>query len=204
MMAFWIVFTVGIELKGRLLPAGGSFGQVGHRASQVPLALWGMMVAHLGVAVFSFGVAMVKTYETERDVKMGPGDTTEIGGYVFKMTGLREVQGPNYAAMRATIDITRNGAPVSTLQPEKRIYRVQTNPMTEAAVDTNAVRDLYISMGEQLPTGEWIVRVQHKPFITWIWGGCLLMMAGGVLAMSDRRYRQRKTATAAAGLEAAV
>jgi cytochrome c-type biogenesis protein CcmF len=163
-----------------------------------------MMLAHAGVAAFAFGVAMVKTYETERDVKMGPGDTTEIGGYAFKMTGLREVQGPNYVAMRATIDVTRSGAPVSTLQPEKRIYRVQQNPMTEAAVDTNAVRDLYISMGEQLPTGEWIVRVQHKPFITWIWGGCLLMMAGGVLAMSDRRYRVRKTATAGAPQEVAA
>jgi cytochrome c-type biogenesis protein CcmF len=204
MMAFWIVFTVGIELKSRLLPAGGTFGQVGHRAGQVPLALWGMMVAHLGVAVFSFGVAMVKTYETERDVKMGPGDTTEIGGYVFKMTGLREVQGPNYAAMRATVEITQGGKPVATLQPEKRIYRVQTNPMTEAAVDSNPLRDLYISMGEQLPTGEWIVRVQHKPFITWIWGGCLLMMAGGVLAMSDRRYRVRKTAAAGATQEVAA
>jgi len=163
-----------------------------------------MMVAHLGVAVFSFGVAMVKTYETERDVKMGPGDTTEIGGYVFKMTGLREVQGPNYVAMRASIDITQGGQPVATLQPEKRIYRVQQNPMTEAAVDSNPVRDLYISMGEQLPTGEWIVRVQHKPFINWIWGGCLLMMAGGLLAMSDRRYRVRKTAAAAATQEVAA
>jgi cytochrome c-type biogenesis protein CcmF len=204
MMAFWIVFTVGIELKSRLLPAGGSLGQIGHRAGQVPLALWGMMAAHLGVAVFAFGVAMVKTYEAERDVKMGPGDSTEIGGYAFKMTGLREVQGPNYVAMRASIEVSRGSTLIATLEPEKRIYRVQQNPMTEAAVDSNVVRDLYISMGEQLPSGEWIVRVQHKPFIVWIWGGCLLMMAGGVLAMSDRRYRVRKAAAAAAPEEVAA
>ncbi len=204
MMAFWIVFTVGIELKSRVLPAGGSFGQIGHRASQVPLALWGMMAAHLGVAVFAFGVAMVKTYETERDVKMGPGDTTEIGGYAFKMIGLREVQGPNYVAMRASIEVSHGSTLLATLQPEKRIYRVQQNPMTEAAVDSNPLRDLYISMGEQLPTGEWIVRVQHKPFIVWIWSGCLLMMAGGLLAMSDRRYRVRKSAAAAATREVAA
>jgi len=198
LMAYWIVASLGVDLKARLLPAGGSLGQIGHRASQIPLAMWGMLAAHLGVAAFAFGVAMVKTYETERDVKMGPGDSTEIGGYSFKMTGLREVQGPNYVAAQGSIEISKGGTLLATLLPEKRIYRVQQNPMTEAAVDSNALRDLYISMGEQLPSGEWIVRVQHKPFIVWIWGGCLMMMAGGVLAMSDRRYRVKKTARAAA------
>jgi len=198
LMAYWIVASLGVDLKARLLPAGGSLSQIGHRASQIPLAMWGMLAAHLGVAAFAFGVAMVKTYETERDVKMGPGDSTEIGGYSFKMTGLREVQGPNYVAAQGSIEISKGGTLLATLLPEKRIYRVQQNPMTEAAVDSNALRDLYISMGEQLPSGEWIVRVQHKPFIVWIWGGCLMMMAGGVLAMSDRRYRVKKTARAAA------
>ncbi len=198
LMAFWIVASLGVDLKDKLLPAGGSFKQVGHRAGQIPLAMWGMLAAHLGVAAFAFGVAMVKTYETERDVKMGPGDSTEIAGYRFKMTGLREVPGPNYAAMQGTIEVSQGDRVIATLLPEKRIYRVQSNPMTEAAVDSNPLRDLYISMGESLPTGEWIVRVQYKPFIVWIWGGCLMMMAGGVLAMSDRRYRVKKAATAAA------
>ena len=152
------------------------------------------------LAAFAFGVAMVKTYETERDVKMGPGDTTEIAGYRFKMTGLREVQGPNYIAAQGSIEVSRGGQLVATLQPEKRVYRVQQNPMTEAAVDSNPLRDLYISMGEQLPSGEWIVRVQYKPFIVWIWGGCLIMMLGGALAASDRRYRVRKTEPAAVAL----
>jgi cytochrome c-type biogenesis protein CcmF len=166
--------------------------------------MWGMMAAHLGVAAFAFGVAMVRTYETERDVKMGIGDTTEIAGYSFKMTGLRDVQGPNYVAARGTIEVSRNGSPMATLYPEKRIYRVQSNPMTEAAVDSNALRDLYISMGERLPSGEWIVRVQYKPFIVWIWGGCLMMMAGGLLAMSDRRYRVKQGARAAARTQEAA
>ena len=198
LMAFWIVGSLAVDLKQRLLPAGGTLGQIVHRARQLPLAMLGMMAAHLGVAAFAFGVAMVKTYETERDVKMGPGDSTEIAGYSFKMTGLLEVQGPNYQAAQGRIEVSRGGQPLATLYPEKRIYRVQTNPMTEAAVDSNALRDLYISMGEQLPSGEWIVRVQYKPFIVWIWGGCLMMMAGGLLAMSDRRYRVAKTARAAA------
>ena len=160
-----------------------------------------MLVAHLGVAAFAFGVAMVKTYEIERDVKMGPGDTTELAGYTFRMNGLTEVQGPNYVAMRGDMEILRDGHIVGLLHPEKRIYRVQQNPMTEAAVNTNPLRDLYVSMGEQLPGGAWVVRVQYKPFITWIWGGCLVMMAGGMLAASDRRYRQRQAQAARSAAE---
>ena len=156
----------------------------------------GMLVAHLGVAMFAFGVAMVKTYGTERDVKMGPDASTEVAGYRFKMVSVQQVAGVNYNAMQGLIEVSKGGAVLATLQPEKRIYRVQTNPMTEAAVDSNLLRDLYISMGEQLPGGEWIVRVQHKPFIAWIWIGCLVMMLGGGLAASDRRYRSRQTRTA--------
>jgi cytochrome c-type biogenesis protein CcmF len=161
-----------------------------------PRAWWGMLVAHLGIAVFAFGVTMVKTYDLERDVKMGPGDSTELNGYVFRMTGLKDVRGPNYEAVQATIAVETGGRTLVTLHPEKRVYRVQRNPMTESAVHSNGWRDLYVSMGEMLPTGEWIVRVQHKPFVSWIWGGCLVMMAGGLLAMSDRRYRSRKTVVA--------
>ena len=156
----------------------------------------GMMVAHLGVALFAFGVAMVKTYETERDVKMGPDSHTEIAGYHFRMLSLRNVQGANYSAARGEIEVSRGGRVIATLSPEKRIYRVQSNPMTEADVDSNLLRDLYVSMGEQLPNGDWIVRVQHKPFIALIWIGCLVMMLGGGLAASDRRYRVRQTRTA--------
>ena len=205
-MAFWIVITLLVDLKPRLLPAGGSVGQVLHRARMVPVAMWGMMLAHFGVAAFSFGVAMVKTYETEKDVKMGPGDSTEVAGYVFRMNGFQEVQGPNYVAMQGQMEVTRDGRTIAVLRPQKRIYRVQQNPMTEAGVHSNAWRDLYVSMGEQLPGGEWVLRVQYKPFISWIWGGCLLMMAGGVLAMADRRYRQRSSAgaRAAVGAEAAA
>ena len=198
-MAFWIVFTLASDLKPRLLPAGGSVGQVLHRARMVPVAMWGMMLAHLGVAAFAFGVAMVNTYQSERDVKMGPGDSTEVAGYRFEMKGFREVPGPNYAAMRGTLEITRDGQPVGTLHPEKRIYRVQSNPMTEAAVHGNLWRDLYVSMGEQVEGGAWVVRVQYKPFISWIWGGCLVMMLGGLVAISDRRYRVKQNAAAAAG-----
>ncbi|HET6787782.1 MAG TPA: cytochrome c-type biogenesis CcmF C-terminal domain-containing protein, partial [Aquabacterium sp.] len=185
-MSFWIVSTMALDLWEKMRPAQG--------LRRLPRAMVGMMVAHLGVAVFAFGVSMVRTYETERDVQMNIGDTTSVGGYVFTLRAVNEVQGPNYVAARADMEISRDGQPIRTLHPEKRVYRVQSNPMTEAAIDTGLTRDLYVSMGEQLDSGAWIIRVYHKPFVDWIWGGCLIMALGGVLAATDRRYRVRKVA----------
>jgi cytochrome c-type biogenesis protein CcmF len=159
----------------------------------------GMMTAHLGIAAFAFGVSMVNTYQVERDLKMEVGDTTEIAGYVFTFRGVREAQGANYVAAQGQVDVTRNGQPVSTMRPEKRVYRVQQNPMTEAAIDTGFTRDLYVSLGEPAGGNAWIVRVYYKPFVDWIWGGCLLMALGGLLAATDRRYRATRRAAAAEG-----
>jgi cytochrome c-type biogenesis protein CcmF len=192
-LALWIVGSIVVDVRAHL--RGGRGG--------LTRAWLGMTVAHLGVALFAFGVTMVKTYESERDVKMGPGDSSELGGYVFRMIDTRELQGPNYEAVQGRIEVaTRDGAVIALLQPEKRIYRVQRNPMTEAAVQRGPLRDLYVSMGEALPSGEWVVRLQYKPFISWVWGGCLVMIAGGLLAASDRRYRARREATAAQPAEA--
>jgi cytochrome c-type biogenesis protein CcmF len=192
LMAWWVVASVATELWGRIRPRDGA--GVMARAALVPRATVGMMVAHLGVAVFIFGVTLVKTYEVERDVKMGVGDTTTIEGLVFTFRGVREVNGPNYRAAQATVEVTQGGDKVASMLPEKRIYRVQRNPMTEAAIRTGFTRDIYVSLGEQVEGGAWIVRVYYKPFVNWIWGGCLLMALGGVLAATDRRYRNRAAA----------
>jgi cytochrome c-type biogenesis protein CcmF len=158
---------------------------------QLPRPMIGMMLAHLGVAVFIFGVTMVKTYEIERDVKMDVGDTTELRGYTFTFKGARDLRGPNYVAARATIEVSRNGERVTEMFPEKRVYRVQRNPMTEAAIFPMLTGDLYVSLGEPIgDSGAWVVRVYVKPFVDWIWGGCLLMALGGLVAATDRRYRR--------------
>ncbi|MBE7419002.1 MAG: heme lyase CcmF/NrfE family subunit [Ideonella sp.] len=206
-LAWWIVFSLATDLWERLRAGrgvgDGGVGSIVGRARQLPRAMLGMMLAHLGVAAFAFGVSMVKTYEVERDVKMASGDTTEIAGYVFTWRGVRDVQGPNYVAARGSVDITRNGKQVTTLQPEKRLYRVQQNQMTEAAIDTGFTRDLYVSLGEPVDNGRaWIVRVYYKPFVDWIWGGCVLMALGGLLAASDRRYRATRRATEGADASA--
>ena len=150
---------------------------------------YGMVLAHIGVGVFVVGVTVVKGYDAEKDVRMLPGDTVELNGYTFQLDEVSKANGPNYTAARAKMSVTRDGKPVSVLYPEKRIYAVQQMPMTEAAIDTGFTRDLYVSLGEPLENGAWLVRVQHKPFVDWIWAGCLIMALGGLLAASDRRYR---------------
>ena len=186
-LAAWIVAAAVTTLVDRVKNTGGSTG-VANRLRGTPRAWYGMLLAHVGVAVFVVGVTMVKTYEAEKDVRMAAGDTVELGGHVFRFEGVTDARGPNYLAARATVSVTRDGSAVTTLRPEKRVYRVQESPMTEAAIDYGFTRHLYVALSE--PVGDaWIVRVHYKPFVAWIWGGCVLMAIGGLLAASDRRYR---------------
>jgi cytochrome c-type biogenesis protein CcmF len=197
LLGWWIVASVLTDLWERVSPKGQGLGLMLRRTSQLTRATVGMMVAHLGVAVFIFGVTIVKTHEVERDVKMKPGDYTTIGNLRFTLREFKDVQGPNYQAVRGLVDVTdvsRGDRLVARMQPEKRVYRVQTMPMTEAAIRTGLLRDLYVSLGEPVEGGAWIVRLYVKPFVDWIWGGCVLMALGGLLAATDRRYRQKKTA----------
>jgi cytochrome c-type biogenesis protein CcmF len=117
------------------------------------------------------------------------GDTVEVGGYTFRFNGSKKVPGPNYMSDMGNIDVLRNGEKVRTMEPEKRVYAASGMAMTEAAIDTAILRDLYVALGEPLENGAWVVRVYHKPFVDWIWFGCLLMAFGGALAVTDRRYR---------------
>ena len=173
-LAIWIAATCLISLRKGL---------------QQTRSHYGMVLAHLGVAVFVVGVTLVKGYESEQDAKMKPGDTVALGSHRFRLDAVKMVNGPNYRAAQAQVSVTRDGKPVAVLHPERRIYNVQEQTMTEAAIDTGLTRDLYVSLGDPLDGGAWLVKVQHKPFIDWIWGGCLIMALGGLLAASDRRYR---------------
>jgi cytochrome c-type biogenesis protein CcmF len=183
-LAFWVMATIAIDLRHRMFRGGGI-------KQQTP-SYYGMQLAHLGIAVFIIGVTLVKGYETERDVRMAPGDTVQAGGYTFRFDGVRETDGPNYRATQGRIIASdASGKAVAQLYPEKRNYHSSAMPMTEASIDTGLFRDLYVSLGEPIPDsdGAWAVRVYYKPFVDWIWAGCVLMALGGIFALSDRRYR---------------
>jgi cytochrome c-type biogenesis protein CcmF len=208
LLAAWIVAATIVTLLDRTRKQPGNVLQRLARAPRLlPRGEWGMLVAHLGVAVFIFGVTMVKTFEAEKDVKMAAGDETTLGGYTFRMQSMGEYQGPNYVALKAVVKASRNGSEVATLYPEKRLYTAQQMPMTEAAIDPGVTRDLYVSIGEAIDNNSYAVRVQVKPFVDWIWGGALIMALGGLLAATDRRYRlarqeQRAGHAALAGAKA--
>ena len=150
-----------------------------------------MSVAHLGLGVFVLGATVVKTYEIEKDLSMKPGQSVSVGNYEFKLIDTRNVAGPNYDAIEATVVVSRLGREITVLHPQKRTYRVQTNPMTEAGIDPGWNRDLFVAMGEPLGRGAWSFRLQYKPLVRFIWIGAVIMALGGLIGVTDRRYRVR-------------
>ena len=189
-MAYWIVASIVVDVVERLR-SGDRSQPVLARLRLWPRSVVGMWLAHLGVAVFAFGVSMVRTYEIEQDMTMSIGSSVELGGYRFTFGNVHAAQGPNYDAAQADMTVSRDGRVVAQMHPEKRIYRVQRTPTTEAAIQPGFTRDLYVSLGEMVRPDTWTLRLHVKPFVDWIWGGCLLMAAGGFLAVSDRRYLTR-------------
>jgi len=153
---------------------------------------WGMVLAHLGLAMTVWGIAFSQNYSVERDVRMSVGDTVQIADYDFTFKGISDANGPNYIGGKAQIDITYHGKQEATLFAEKRLYTVSKMPMTEAAIDWGFTRDLYVALGEKLENNAWALRLYYKPFIRWIWLGGLFMALGGLLCMFDRRYRFSK------------
>src|SRR6185295_15814709 len=152
-------------------------------------AFYGMHLAHIGVAVFIAGVTVVTSYQTERDVKMNRGDTVTVGGYIFQLKNLAQVQGPNYQGVRADVEVSKVGeAPFAIMHPEKHQFTTAQSVTSETAIDRSILRDLYLSLGDEVEGGAWTVRVYHKPLVNWIWGGALLMAIGGAFAVTDRRY----------------
>jgi cytochrome c-type biogenesis protein CcmF len=186
LLVFWIAATVAQNFWSRLRPSEGSGFFTKLRTTS--RSFYGMHLAHLGVAVFIAGVTVVTSYQTEKDVKMNVGDTVNVGGYDFRLRNLAQLQGPNYQAVRADIEVTKNGAPVAMMHPEKRAFTTAQSVTSETAIDRSIFRDLYLALGDEVGNGAWTVRVYHKPLVDWIWGGALLMAIGGAFAVSDRRY----------------
>ena len=181
----WVVAAAMLDPVKRLLRPGSA-------AMPFARAQWGMMFAHLGVGVFILGVTVTSSYSIETDSAASPGDRWEVAGYEFVFRDARQIQGPNFEAAEGEFEVRRNGSLVTILAPQKRVYRVQQSPMTEAAIDAGWSRDLFVALGEPLGGDSWSLRVQYKPLIRFIWLGALIMAFGGVLAVTDRRYRTQR------------
>ncbi|MGH8583135.1 MAG: heme lyase CcmF/NrfE family subunit [Gammaproteobacteria bacterium] len=197
MVAIWIVVTSLLALGERL----GRPRSISDLRRNLSRGFLGMLLGHLGLAVSIAGVTVTSLYGVERDVPLAVGESADLGDYRFRLERLEEVSGPNYHAVQGHVTVRRDEAVVTKLKPQKRIYRVQTSPMTEAGIDAGLTRDLFVALGEPLGDSKWSVRLQYKPLIRWVWLGGLLMALGGVLAASDRRYRIAAPPAPAAALD---
>lgn len=194
-MSFWIIVTTIMEIQQRVQPqmAAGKL-TIWQSLQKLTPSHWGMVCGHLGFAVSLIGIALVSAYNVERNVRMAVGDGITLQGYEFVFKGVSQKQGPNYSAEVAKVDVYQNNQKITTLEAEKRFYPVQRNVMTEAGIDSGFTRDLFVALGEQLKNGDWSLRIYVKPFINWIWLGAFIMAFGGVLSISDKRYRMTKLA----------
>jgi len=187
-LAVWVAIGSVQAIRSQMSPHRNRLDAL----RRLPAGVYGMALAHLGLAVTVVGAAMSSGYAVEQRLRMAPGESATVAGYTFRFEGVEQRAGPNYQASAGTFTVTRGGETVSRLSPEKRVYESGGKPMTEAGIDAGVTGDVYASLGEPLGgDGAWSVRLYHKPYVRWIWMGALLMGAGGALAVADRRYRSR-------------
>jgi cytochrome c-type biogenesis protein CcmF len=180
----WVILSAARDPVMRLFGKG----------PQLTRAMVGMQLAHIGVGFFVIGVTVTSAFSIETDQRIGLGESVTVGDYMIRFDDLRQTQGPNYSALQAEMTVTKDGVTQTVLHPEKRIYRVQTSPMTEADIDSRWGQHLFIALGDDLGQNAWSVRIQYKPLIRFIWFGCFVMALGGLVAVSYRRYRLREKA----------
>jgi len=184
-----VIETIGLWI---LLLLGKNWQLTVKDGWRVPSASYvGMVIGHAGIAIAMLGVVVTTYYSDGRDVRMEPGDSMSLGGYEFRFEKMSRINGPNYVSDQATFSVWRGETEMTTLRPEKRVYNVSRNVMTEADLDPGLIRDLYVALGEPVGDGAWAVRVHVKPFVRWIWLGGLMVAAGGFVTLMDRRYRRR-------------
>ena len=189
-VSFWVLLWMVVDFRDKTKNAPSLLNGL----RQLRLSYWGQQTAHIGVLIAVIGVAFTTSLSIERDVAMSQGDTVNVQGYDFTVTGFSEIKASNFDATQAQVVVSKNGREVATLAPEKRTYIISTMPTTEAAIDASLMRDLYVALGEPIAEGssEWALRIYVKPLIRWIWLGAIIMALGGLLSMLDKRYRIKK------------
>ncbi|NKF51966.1 heme lyase CcmF/NrfE family subunit [Shewanella sp. WXL01] len=196
----WVVFGIGTATWITLASIKAAYNICKTKdgdfmLSRLGRSQLGMIIAHLGIAMSVVGATMVSNYSVEKSVRMGPGISHELAGYTFKYIETKNVVGPNYTAKQGQVEVYKGDEYVTLLRPDRRQYNVRTMDMTEAGIDWGFFRDLYITMGDPLSMTQFAVRLNYKPFVRWLWIGSILMMVGGFLSASDKRYRVKKAAT---------
>lgn len=184
LLGAWVVMGAAVDLGSR---TGRSFNF--GRLFRLPRADWGKSVAHAGLGITMLGVAGLTSWQSE-DIRVAQiGQAFDVGGYTLTLNGVEEFEGPNFLSTMGLLTLSKNGREIAQMRPEKRIYPVAQMPTTEAAIDYNLARDVYVVIGDAQANGGWAIRTYIKPLTNWIWIGCALMALGGFLSLSDRRFR---------------
>ncbi|HZF36847.1 MAG TPA: cytochrome c-type biogenesis CcmF C-terminal domain-containing protein, partial [Candidatus Angelobacter sp.] len=206
-LAAWLIVGAFADVAERIklfrAPPAASWS----RLRSVPRATLGMTLAHGGLGIVIAGIVAASAWRAEQILVMRPGQSTDISGYSVLFQGVSQVDGPNYSAERGEFVVSRDGAELARLHPEKRFYPVQAQSTTESAIRTTGFGDLYLVLGEDQGDGARAVRIYHNPLAPWMWVGAVIMVIGGLISLTDRRYRigvpsRRRAPSAAAGASA--
>jgi cytochrome c-type biogenesis protein CcmF len=188
-LAAWLIIGAFADLAERVkllrVPLAASWS----RLRSVPRATLGMTLAHGGLGIVVAGIVAASAWRAEDILAMRPGQSTNISGYTVLFQGVTQVNGPNYSADRGEFVVSRDGVEVVRLYPEKRFYPVRLQSTTESAIHTTGFGDLYVVLGDDQGGGARAVRIYHNPLAPWLWGGGVIMVLGGLVSLTDRRYR---------------
>jgi cytochrome c-type biogenesis protein CcmF len=187
-LAAWTFGGAAVELAERLRLFRTPIADSLRRAIHLPRAAWGMSFAHMGLAISVAGIAAA-AFQTENIAIVRPGDDLPLAGYTLHLDGVVRRPGPNYIYDDATVTVSRDGKPVAVMHPQRRFFPLQQQTTTETAIRTNLLADLYVALGDPDPNGGWTIRAYYKPLVPWIWLGAVVMAFGGLVSLSDRRWR---------------
>lgn len=190
----WVLVWILVDIKDKTRNAPNLVTGL----KRLNISYWGMHIAHIGILLTAFGIGVTTSTSVEKDLAMKKGETVQVEGYDFKLVEFKQVRGANYDATRGIVEVSKNGQFVTNLYPEKRHYVVTQMPMTEASIQYNPLRDVYMALGEpiiegkqtEFTTDKWAVRIYVKPMVRWVWWGSFVLVLGGVLSVLDKRYRK--------------
>ena len=185
-LASWIVCAIGKDISNKVANKRSTLAGL----KSLSLSYYGMVLAHIGIAVMLIGAALTSFFSEERSVLLAPGESVELGGYLFTLEGSERIEGPNYIGDEAELTVINDGELLTVLYPQRRLYVASGTPSTEMAIDAGFFRDLFVTLGEEKGSGAWSMTLYVKPFVRWIWLGAIFMAIGGSLAAGDKRYRR--------------
>jgi cytochrome c-type biogenesis protein CcmF len=188
-ISVWLLVGAMTTVIEKAMPTGRDSGSLWSRLASLPRATWGTTVAHAGIAITAISIAVLSYNTSETVAKLTPGQSLQIAGYELRLVSVNDEQGPNYTSKAARFELRQDGRLIDRMLSEKRSYPNPGSETTEAGIRPGLIGTLYVSLGRAYDDGAWAVRAYYHPLVVWIWGGCLIMVVGGILSLSDRRLR---------------